>query len=156
VNARAKRRWPRLLLAALAGSAAGTFVAWAGFLAVVAGSVGTSAALAAGPSLLGFFLLIGWPIAAAASLLAGPPLFLLLRHYGILRRLSLVLAAAAVGAVVLPLAWLELTSLLGPLPRWGGAAVMGALSGLAGGWTFWSLGVCGYTSADSTGLHRHG
>lgn len=156
MNTRAKRRWPRLLLAALAGSAAGTLAAWAGFLTLVAGSVGTAAALAAGPSLLGFFLLIGWPIAAAASLLAGPPLYLLLRHYGILRRLSLVLAAAAVGAVVLPLAWLELTSLLGPPPPGGGAAVLGALSGLAGGWTFWSLGLRGYTSADSTGLPLHG
>jgi hypothetical protein len=100
--------------------------------------VGAAEAVAGAPSLLAFFLLIGWPIALVATLVAGSILHRLLRRSGLLRRLPVVLAAAAVGAVVMPLAWEELESLLGD-PSGGAAIAIGAFSGLAAGWVFWSI-----------------
>src|SRR5690606_7887572 len=127
----------RLLLAGLTASLTGAVVAWAGYTVLMMALAGPGAALAAAPSLLGFFLLIGWPIALLGVLVAGPLLYYLLARQGLLRRLPVALAGAAVGAVVLPLAWLELVSLLGDLPGAGGAVIIGALSGFAAGWAFW-------------------
>jgi hypothetical protein len=101
-------------------------------------SVGAARAVESAPSLLGFFLLIGWPIALVATLVAGAILQRLLGRSGLLRQVPVVLAAAAVGAVVMPLAWDELDSLLGD-PSGGAAIVIGAISGLAAGWVFWSI-----------------
>lgn len=100
--------------------------------------MGAASAVESAPSLLGFFLLIGWPIALVATLVAGSILHRFLRRNGLLRRLPVVLAAAAVGAVVMPLAWDELDSLLGD-PSGGAAIAIGAFSGLAAGWVFWSI-----------------
>lgn len=100
--------------------------------------MGPAQAVESAPSLLGFFLLIGWPIALVATLVAGSILHRLLRRSGLLHRLPVVLAAAAVGAIVMPLAWEELDSLLGD-PSGGAALAIGAFSGLAAGWVFWSI-----------------
>lgn len=128
----------RIIAAGVAASGAGALAAWLGYLMLIAGSVGAARALESAPSLLGFFLLIGWPIAFVATLVAGAILRRLLRRYGLLRRWPVVLAAGAVGAVVLPLAWSELESLLGNAA--GAAAyLIGGFSGLAAGWTFWSI-----------------
>lgn len=127
----------RLLLAGLAASLAGAVAAWAGYTLLMMALTSPGAALAAAPSLLGFFLLIGWPIALVGVLVAGPLLYYLLARQKLLRRLPVALAGAAVGAVVLPFAWLELVSLLGDLPGAGGAVIIGALSGFAAGWAFW-------------------
>lgn len=129
----------RLLLAGLAASLAGAVVAWAGYTVLMMILAGPRAALAAAPSLLGFFLLIGWPIALVGVLVAGPLLYYLLARQELLRRLPVALAGAAVGAVVLPLAWLELVSLLGELPGAGGAVIIGALSGFAAASVFWKV-----------------
>ena len=128
----------RIIAAGVAASGAGALAAWLGYLVLIAGSVGVARALESAPSLLGFFLLIGWPIALVATLVAGSILHRLLRRNGLLRRWPVVLAAAAVGAVVLPLAWSELESLLGDSTG-AGAFLIGGFSGLAAGWTFWSI-----------------
>ena len=128
----------RIIAAGVAASGAGALAAWLGYLVLISSSVGLSKALESAPSLLGFFLLIGWPIALVATLVAGSILHRLLRRKGLLRRWPVVLAAAAVGAVVLPLAWSELESLLGDSS--GAAAfLIGGFSGLAAGWIFWSI-----------------
>lgn len=128
----------RIVAAGVAASGVGALAAWFGYLALILLSVGVAPAVESAPSLLGFFLLIGWPIALVATLVAGSLLHRLLRRSGLLRRLPVVLAAAAVGAVVLPLAWDELDSLLGD-PSGGAAIVIGAFSGFAAGWVFWSI-----------------
>ncbi|MGE5926122.1 MAG: hypothetical protein ACM357_02125 [Gemmatimonadota bacterium] len=128
----------RIVAAGIAASGAGALAAWLGYLALILVTVGAPAAAESAPSLLGFFLLIGWPIALVATLVAGSILHRLLRRSGLLRRLPVVLAAAAVGAVVMPLAWDELDSLLGD-PSGGAAIAIGAFSGLAAGWVFWSI-----------------
>jgi len=128
----------RIVVAGIAASGVGALAAWVGYLGLILVSVGTAQALASAPSLLGFFLLIGWPIALVATLAAGSVLHRLLRRHGLLRRWPVVLAAAAVGAVVLPLAWSELESLLGD-PSGAAAFLIGGFSGLAAGWTFWSI-----------------
>jgi hypothetical protein len=126
----------RIVVAGVAASGVGALAAWLGYLALIFLSLGASQALASAPSLLGFFLLIGWPIALVATLVAGSILQRLLRRHGLLRRWPVVLAAAAVGAVVLPLAWAELESLLGD-PSGAAAFLIGGFSGFAAGWTFW-------------------
>jgi hypothetical protein len=128
----------RIVVAGIAASGVGALAAWVGYLGLILVSVGTAQALASAPSLLGFFLLIGWPIALVATLAAGSVLHRLLRRHGLLRRWPVVLAAAAVGAVVLPLAWSELESLMGD-PSGAAAFLIGGFSGLAAGWTFWSI-----------------
>ncbi len=128
----------RIVVAGVAASGVGALAAWIGYLMLILGSVGAAQALASAPSLLGFFLLIGWPIALVATLVAGSILHRLLRRHGLLRRWPVVLAAGAVGAVVLPLAWTELESLLGD-PSGAAAFLIGGFSGLAAGWTFWSI-----------------
>lgn len=128
----------RIVVAGIAASGVGALAAWVGYLGLILVSVDAAQALASAPSLLGFFLLIGWPIALVATLAAGSVLHRLLRRHGLLRRRPVVLAAAAVGAVVLPLAWSELESLLGD-PSGAAAFLIGGFSGLAAGWTFWSI-----------------
>lgn len=85
-----------------------------------------------------------------ATLVAGSILHRLLRRSGLLRPVPVVLAAAVVGAVVMPLAWEELDSLLGD-PSGGAAILIGAFSGLAAGWVFWSIiGRSGSPAAGAT------
>lgn len=128
----------RIIAAGVAASGAGALAAWLGYLVLIALSVGPAKALESAPSLLGFFMLIGWPIALVATLVAGSILHRLLRRSGLLRRRPVVLAAAAIGAIVLPLAWSELESLLGDSS--GAAAfLIGGVSGLAAGWIFWAI-----------------
>ena len=122
----------------MAASGAGALAAWLGFAVLILFSVGPAQAIESAPSLLGFLLLIGWPIALVATLIAGSILHRLLRRSGLLRRLPVVLAASAVGAIVMPLAWEELDSLLGH-PAWGAALLIGAFSGLMAGWVFWAI-----------------
>ncbi|HEU4828672.1 MAG TPA: hypothetical protein VFT04_05715 [Gemmatimonadales bacterium] len=131
-------RMGRILAAGVAASGVGALAAWLGYATLILLTVGAEQALSSAPSLLGFFLLIGWPIALVATLIAGSILQRLLRRNGLLRRTPAVLAAGAVGAVVLPLAWAELDSLLGD-PSGGAAVLIGAFSGLAAGWVFWSI-----------------
>ena len=128
----------RIVAAGVAASGAGALAAWLGYAALIVFSVGMAEALESAPSLLGFFLLIGWPIALVATLIAGSLLHRLLRRSGLLRRVPVVLAASAVGATVLPLAWAELDSLLGH-PSLGAALLIGAFSGFAAGWVFWAI-----------------
>lgn len=128
----------RIIVAAIAASGAGALAAWLGYLGLILLSVGAAQAVGSAPSLLGFFLLIGWPIALVATLIAGAILHRLLRRSRLLRRLPVVLAAAAVGAIVMPLAWDELDSLLGD-PSGGAAVLIGGFSGLVAGWIFWSI-----------------
>lgn len=128
----------RILAAALAASGTGALAAWLGYLLLIMLSVGPSQAMDSAPSLLGFFLIIGWPITLVATVIAGLLLHRLLSRRGLLSQWPVVLAAAAVGAVVLPLAWMELESLLGD-PSGGSAIVIGAFSGFAAGWVFWSV-----------------
>ena len=126
----------RILAAGVAASGVGALAAWLGYAILICFTVGAGEAISSAPSLLGFFLLIGWPIALVATLIAGPILQRLLRRSGLLRKVPVVLAAGAVGAIVLPLAWQELDSLLGD-PSGATAALIGAFSGLAAGWVFW-------------------
>jgi hypothetical protein len=128
----------RIIAAGVAASGAGALAAWLGYLVLISFTVGAAMALESAPSLLGFFLLIGWPIALVATLVAGSILHRLLRRHGLLRRWPVVLAAAAVGAIVLPLAWRELESLLGDSSGIA-AFLIGGFSGLAAGSTFWSI-----------------
>lgn len=129
----------RIAAAGILASGVGAVAAWAGYLAVVAASVGLAEAASGAPALLGFFLVIAWPIALVATLIAGALLHHLLRRQGLLGRMPVTLAAGAVGAVLFPLAWRELVSLLGDLPGLVVAVLIGALSGLAAGWTFWAV-----------------
>jgi hypothetical protein len=129
----------RIAAAGVLASGVGAVAAWAGYLVVVAASVGLSEAAAGAPALLWFFLVIAWPIALVATLIAGAVLHHLLRRQGLLARMPVTLAASAVGAVLFPLAWRELVSLLGDLPGLWVAILIGALSGLAAGWTFWTI-----------------
>lgn len=128
----------RILAAGVAASGVGAIAAWLGYAILICFTVGAGEAVSSAPSLLGFFLLIGWPIALVATLIAGSILQRLLRRSGLLRRMPVVLAAGAVGAVVLPLAWTELDSLLGD-PSGIAAVLIGAFSGLTAGWVFWSI-----------------